>query len=130
LVLGQDVINFHPGYNAPPGAFRIDGPGGAPNADMGWVPPLGVLNHVEILSLPSGLFNIKVTDGSNPANVFTTSFTNAGSYGGEVGPSAVGAPSAMFDNLSISAVTEPTTIVTSILGMTGLCFFGRRRSGR
>src|SRR5215207_7167176 len=58
LVLGANVINFHPGYNGPPGAFRVDGPGGAGNQDMGWVPGLGVLHHVKILSSPSGLFNI------------------------------------------------------------------------
>jgi hypothetical protein len=130
LKLGANVINFHPGYNGPPGAFRVDGPGGGVNQDMGWVPALGVLHHVEILSSPSGLFNIKVTDGSNPANVYTTSFTNAGSYGGQVGPSAVGSPGGMFDNLSITAVPEPTSIVMSVIGLAGLCVCGRRRGRR
>jgi hypothetical protein len=127
LVLGANVINFHPGYPSPPGAFRIDGPGGGPNQDMGWTPGLGVLHHVEILSSPSGLFDIKVTDGSNPANVYTTSFTNLGSYGGQVGPSAVGSQGAMFDNLSITAIPEPTSIVMSVVGMLGFAFCGRKR---
>lgn len=127
LKLGANVINFHPGYNGPPGAFRVDGPGGGTNQDMGFVPALGVLHHVEILSSPSGLFNIKVTDGTNPANVYTTSFTNAGSYGGEIGPAAVGAESGMFDNLSITAVPEPTSIVMSLVGLAGLCICGRRQ---
>jgi hypothetical protein len=127
LKLGANVINFHPGYNGPPGAFRVDGPGGGPNQDMGWVPTLGVLNHVEILSFPSGLFNIKVTDGSNPSNVYSTSFTNAGSYAGEIGPAAVAAESGMFDNLSITAVPEPTSIVMSVAGLAGLCCCGSRR---
>jgi len=121
LVLGANVINFHPGYNGPPGAFRVDGPGGGPNQDMGWVPALGVLHHVAILSSPSGIFNVKVTDGNNPSNVYMTSFTNVGSYGGQIGPSAVGSPGAMFDNLSITAVPEPTSIVMSLVGMAGLC---------
>jgi len=129
LVLGANVINFHPGYPSPPGAFRIDGLGGSGNQDMGWIPGLGVLHHVEILSSPSGLFNIKVTDGSNPANVYTTSFTNVGSYGGQVGPSAVGSQGAMFDNLLITAVPEPTSIAMSLVGMAGLSFFGWRRGG-
>jgi hypothetical protein len=127
LVLGANVINFHPGYNGPPGAFRVDGPGGGPNQDMGWVPALGVLHHVEILSSPSGLFNIKVTDGSNPANVYTTSFMNVGSYGGQIGPSAVGSPGAMFDNLSIAAVPEPMSIVMIFVGMVGFAILGRKR---
>jgi hypothetical protein len=127
LKLGANVINFHPGYNGPPGAFRVDGPGGGPNQDMGFVPQLGALNPVEILSLPSGLFTIKVTDGMNPANVYTTSFTNAASYGGEIGPAAVAAESGMFDNLSITAVPEPSSIVSSLVGIAGLCVCGWRR---
>jgi hypothetical protein len=119
LKLGNNVINFHPGYNGPPGSFRVDGPGLGTNQDMGFVPQLGVLNHVQILSLPSGLFNITVTDGTNPANVYTTSFTNAASYGGEIGPAAAGAPSGMFDNLSITAVPEPASLVLAAAGLLG-----------
>lgn len=126
LKLGGNTIVFHPGYNGPPGAFRVEGTGGFGNSDMGWVPPLGVLNHVEVDSFPSGLFNIKVTDGSNPSNVFTTSFTNLASYGGDIGPSAIGAPAAIFDNFSIQAVPEPSSIVI-LLGMVGLHFCGSRR---
>jgi hypothetical protein len=127
LQLGANTINFHPGYPSPPGAFRVDGPGGGVNQDMGFLPQLGVLNHVQILSLPSGLFNITVTDGTNPAHVYTTSFTNAGSYGGQIGPAAVGAASGMFDSLSIRAVPEPSSIALNLGGMAGLCFCGWRR---
>lgn len=118
LRLGENTIVFHPGFNGPPGAFRVDGPGGSNNQSMGYVPAIGVLNRVEILSSPSGLFDIKVTDGTNPANVFTTSFTNAASYGGEIGPSALAGASGMFDNLSITAVPEPAS-----LGLGATAFF-------
>jgi hypothetical protein len=94
---------------------------------MGWVPPLGILNHVEVHSFSNGLFNVKVTDGSNPANVFTTSFSNLASYGGEVGASGIGAAAAIFDNLSIQAVPEPSSIATGVAGMVALCFSGWRR---
>jgi len=127
LRLGSNTMLFHPGYNGPPGSFRVEGTGGYPNSDMVWVPPLGVLNHVEIHSFPSGLFNIKVTDGSNPANVYTNSFTNAASYGGPIGPAAAGAATAMFDNFTIQAVPEPSSIVTSLVGLVGLCLYGWRR---
>jgi len=110
LRLGANTILFHPGYNGPPGAFRVEGTGGFGNSDMVWVPPLGVLNHVEIHSFPSGLFDIKVTDGSNPANIYATSFTNLASYGGEIGPSAIGAAAAIFDNLSIQALSESSIV--------------------
>jgi hypothetical protein len=104
LRLGNNTIVFHPGYNGPPGSFRVEGTGGYGNSDMGWVPALSVLHHVEIHSSPSGLFSIKITDGSNPAHVYMTSFTNPASYGGEIGPAAIGLASAMFDNFSIQAV--------------------------
>lgn len=130
LKLGANVINFHPGYNGPPGAFRVDGPGGGSNQDMGFVPTLGVLHHVEILSSPSGLFNVKVTDGANPTNVYAASFTNAGSYGGEIGPAAVGAASGMFDNFSITAVPEPTSLGLGLAGVLWAAGATRRRVRR
>jgi len=39
----------------------------------------------------------------------------------------VPAASAIFDNFSIEAVPEPSTIVTSLVGMAALCFCGCRR---
>src|SRR5262245_31835935 len=68
LRLGSNTILFHPGYNGPPGSFRVEGTGGYGNQNMVWVPPLGVLNHVEVDSFPNGLFNVTITDGTNPAN--------------------------------------------------------------
>src|SRR6478672_4229139 len=53
-----NVMGFHPGYTSPPGALRVEGPGGFGTTNMGWVPQPGVLNHVEIDSFPDGLFNI------------------------------------------------------------------------
>ncbi len=124
----ENTMFILPGYNAPPGFFRVDGPGGFGAQDMGWVPALGpVLHHVEIHSFPSGLFNIKVTDGSNPANVYTNSFTNLLAYGGDIGLLAVGHGSAIYKNLSIEVVPESSSIVTSLVGMVGLCFCGWRR---
>ncbi len=91
---------------------------------------MGVLHHVEILSSPSGLFTIKVTDGSNPANVYTTSFTNPSSYGGEIGPAALAGPEGMFDNLSITAVPEPASLGLAVAGLCGVFAAGRRRLRR
>jgi PEP-CTERM motif len=125
----ENTMAFLPAYNAPPGFFLINGPGGTSGAqDMGWVPALGVLHHVEIHSFPSGLFNIKVTDGLNPANVYTNSFTNPLAYGSDIGLLAVGGGSAIYKNLSIQAVPEPSSI--AILGLVGLCFCSWRRAQR
>src|SRR6476620_51253 len=108
LRLGNNLFGFHPGY--PGGALRVEGPGGFGGTDMGWTSALAVLNHAEIHSFPNGLFTIKITDGTNPTNVFTTSFTNPASYGGSVSLLACAGGSAMYDNLSISAVPEPTSL--------------------
>jgi hypothetical protein len=123
LRLGNNLFGFHPGY--PSGALRIEGSGGFGSTDMGFTPGIAVLNHAEIHSFPSGLFTIKITDGTNPANVFTTSFTNAASYGGAVSLLAFAGGSAMYDNLSIAAVPEPTA--AALLGV-AFATFGVRRA--
>lgn len=102
-----NVTAFHPGYTSPPGAFRVEGDGGFGTTNMGWVPAVGVLHHVEIHSFPNGLFQIKVTDGNNPSNVFNTSFTNPDAYGGDIGLLAFAGGSAMYDNLYISLAGVP-----------------------
>jgi hypothetical protein len=104
--LSQSTMVFHPGYPSPPGAFRINSAGGSSgNQNMGWMPALGpVLHHIEIHSFPDGLFNIKVTDGSNPENVFEYSFTDPLSYGGDIGLLAAGQGGAIYKNLSITQV--------------------------
>jgi hypothetical protein len=119
-MLSESTMVFHPGYNAPPGSFRVNGPDGFPNENMGWVPQLGVLNHVEVDSFPDGTFNITVTDGSNPTNVFHESFIDPLAYGGDIGFLAAGWGSAIYKNLSItlggsglgsgSAVPEPARL--------------------
>jgi len=129
LRLGNNVFGFHPGY--PGGGDRIEGPGGFGTSDMGWTPALAVLNHVEIHSFPTGLFTIKVTDGTNPANVYTTSFTNPASYGGVVSLLAFAGGSAMYDNLSITEAPEPSSLVMLGLAAVGISvrrsFIGRNR---
>jgi len=118
LRFGEDPLNpglslntmlFHPGYPSPPGAFRINGPGGfGVNENMGWQPALGpVLHHVEIHSFPDGVFTIKVTDGSNPENFYENSFTSPGAYGGDIGLLAAGQGGAIYKNLSITEVAPP-----------------------
>jgi hypothetical protein len=99
----ENTMLFLPGYNVPPGFFRVDGPDGFPAQNMGWVPAFApVLHHVEIHSFPDGLFTIKVTDGTNPALHYEDSFTNPVAYGGDIGLLAVGWGAATYKNLSIT----------------------------
>jgi hypothetical protein len=107
----ENTMLFLPGYNVPPGFFRVDGPDGFPAENMGWVPAFApVLHHVEIHSFPDGTFNIKVTDGSNPAHTFEESFTNPAAYGGDIGLLAVGWGAATYKNLSITLGPVPPVI--------------------
>ena len=128
LVVGQNNLSFHPGFGGPPaGAFRVEGPGGFGNSDMGFVPANGVLHQFEVHSFPNGDFTIKVTDGSNPANVYNAAFNNPGSYGGPIGFRRSGPASGdgQYDNLQISIVPEPSVIGALGLGLG--CLLARRR---
>jgi hypothetical protein len=104
----ENTMLFHPGYNGPPGSFRINGPDGFGNQNMGWVPSIDVLHHVEIHSFPDGLFNIKVTDGTNPSLVYEDFFTNPAAYGSDIGFLAAGAGAAIYKNLSITLANAPS----------------------
>ena len=82
LNLGGVVFDFSPGKATfPRGAFRIDnqwGPGDVSDTDMGFTPANQVLHHVSIhWKQKKGQFDVTITDGANPANVFHYSFSNA-----------------------------------------------------
>jgi hypothetical protein len=130
MVIGENRLVFHPGYAVIPGAFRVEGPGGFGNSDMGFVPTNGFLNQFEVHSFPDGLFTIKVTDAMNPANVYNASFTNPASYGGPIGfvrsgPSGAGQSdfNGQFDNLVI--IPEPSAAGMWVLA--GLLSLRRRK---
>jgi hypothetical protein len=117
---------FHPGFAAG-GAFRVQGNGGFGNTNMGFVPANGALHQFEVHSFPSGLVNIKVTDGLNPANVYTTSFTNPGSYGGAIGfwRSGPTTEEGIYDNLQITVAPEPGSC--GVVGVAVAGLLARRR---
>jgi hypothetical protein len=98
-MLSENAMVFHPGY--PGGALRVEGEAGFDNQDMGWTPAVGVMHHVEIHSFPDGLFDIKVTDGTDPSKVYTKSFTNPFAYGGDIGLLAHAGGASYYDNLTI-----------------------------
>jgi len=104
LVIGQNNIVFHPGLAG--GALRVEGPGGFGNQNMGFTPANNVMHHLEVTGDGAGAYTLKLTDGANPANVYTNTFTNAGSLGGAVGfrRSGTSAGLGLFDNLSIAPV--------------------------
>ena len=134
LMIGQNNIIFHPGYDwpgNPRGAFRVEGPGGFGNIDMGFVPPVNVLHHMEVdIVANTGLFDITITDANNSNNVFTASFTNIASIGGDIGFHRDGGDGiSLYDNFIIdnpSPVPEPATMF--LLGSGLFCFFNFKRT--
>src|SRR5262249_51461662 len=78
---------------------------------------------------PSGLFTIKVTDTSNPAHVYMTSFTNPASYGGPIGFRRAGPDfgDGQYDDISIAAIPEPGTLFLAGAGILGLLGYGWRQ---
>ena len=76
---GGNRLVFHPGYSGG-GAFRVEGASGFGNVNMGFNPAGGgVLHQMKVLiRADTGQHIINVIDGSNPNNVFVTSFTNPG----------------------------------------------------
>jgi hypothetical protein len=132
LLVGQNAIAFHPGFGGPGmfGAFRIAGPGGMiqSNSDMGFVPANGVLHQFEVHSFPNGDFDVTVTDGANPENVYTTTFNAPAAYGGPVGFRRSGPAfgDGMFDNLEITVVPEPTLLAPVAFGLLALARPRRR----
>ena len=79
LVIGNAKIVFHPGYGG--GAFRFgrnDDSNITSNQNIGFTPATGVLHEFEVEVTPNGgnwNVDVTITDGNNPANVFTTSQT-------------------------------------------------------
>ena len=109
LLVGQNNVVFHPGHGG--AALRVEGPGGFWNTDVGFTPANNVMHTLEVTADGAGGFGVTLTDGANPANVFSTSFTNAGSVGGDVGLRRSGPTSGVgiYDNLSIvPAAGRPT----------------------
>jgi hypothetical protein len=133
LQIGGNRLIFHPGYTDPNGtlrgAFRVEGPGGFSNVDMGFVPNVNVLHHMQVaIDAADGQFAITLTAGDDSESVFTRSFTNS-SYtpGDAIGFAAGGAMSGVvfFDNLLI--VPEPSTHVLVGLGVLSLALASASR---
>ena len=98
------------------GRFRVEGPGGFSDQDMGFTPAVDVLHQLSVRQHPGGLFEISVTDGNDPARTYHASFTNLASVGGQIGfhradlaaePGGLG----LFDNLTVRRIPEPGAVV-------------------
>jgi hypothetical protein len=82
IQVGPNEIVFHPGF--PGTAFRVDGPGGFFNIDIGFTLAPEVLHHFNLISDGGGLFTITLKDSLNDSNVYSTSFSNPAAVGGSI----------------------------------------------
>lgn len=120
IAIGGNRLIFHPGFSVLPGAFRVESGGGFTNVDMGFVPALGVLHHMEVrIDAATGQFDITVIDGLDPSNVFNASFTNPGySPASLIALTVGGSPGTglgLFDNLTVQSAPFDINIDSTAL---------------
>jgi len=124
----DNLIVFHPGFAT--GALRVQGTGGFGNTDVGFTPAQGVLHTLAVHRDGAGTFTVTLSDGSNPANSFTTSWSNPSLTTFKVGVATVealsGTPTGIYDNLF--AIPEPSSVL--LLGLGGGLLASRCRCRR
>lgn len=130
IVFGGYQALFHPGYTSVPGAFRMEGGYSTANMNMGFVPKMGVLHHMEVITenAPGGLaVTITVTGlgTDNNMHTFTYSFLDTtpnlgtGVFGGRRSGGGNASSDAWFDNFQVEYVPEPAAGVLFATGGLG-----------
>ena len=101
MKIGDNTISVHPGYGG--GAFRVNGPGGFGNQNVGFTPAVSVLHKLTVTGDGAGNFNVTLTDGANPLNTYSRGWTNAGNPVDTIGVIRSGdkTPDGLFDDLSV-----------------------------
>jgi hypothetical protein len=145
LVIGNRAFQFFPGccggalriydFNSGTGTIgtQLSSPG---DIVMPFTPASNVMHYIELHSNNTGTLDLKFTDGSNPLNIYTQSFTFGGFVPGKVGFSALhGSNTSFFDNITISALREevlpaPEPTSVALLGMGGMLLMSVSRSRR
>lgn len=94
------------------------------------------LHHIALHSNNIGGLDLTFTDGNNPLNVYTQSFSFGGFVPGQVGFSSLhGVNTSYFDNITISALREevvpaPEPTSAALLGMGAMALMSTARSRR
>jgi hypothetical protein len=146
LVIGNRAFQFFPGccggalriYDFNPITGNIGTQLSTPGDIVmpGFTPSSNVMHHIELHSNNLGTLDLKFTNGSNPLNIYTQSFTFGGFVPGRVGFSALhGSNISSFDNLTISALREevlpaPEPTSVALLGLGGMVLISVSRSRR
>lgn len=103
-VIGGVRALFHPGF--PGGAFRFEGAVSLGNQNMGFTPAAGVLHTIRVRQFGDGDFDVTVIDGNDSSNVFTRSFTDLASVGGDFGPRYLSTGTGIFDDITVRHAAE------------------------
>lgn len=110
LRIGENNIVFHPGTS--PGLLRVEGPGGFDNQETFPARSFILHNLTVDVAAATGVFTLTLTDGFEPNNVFSTTFTNPDWNGGEIalrrnGPGIFNGDTqvGLFDNPVVSTDT-------------------------
>ncbi len=139
MQLGDYTILFHPGYTDIPGALRIAGGFDLANTDMGFVPALGVMHHIDVATemvsgglavdiAITGLGTDSLTHTFNYSFLDTTPGLGTGTFGGRrSGGGANVANDALFDNYQVQFVPEPSGIVLLVLATLAMTVLWRRK---
>lgn len=108
IQVGENEIVFHPGY--PGTALRVEGTGGFGNTDIGYTLAAETLHHVRLFGDGLGNFAVTLTDGLNPSNAFSGSFSNPASVGGFLSITRASCTGyygeAVADNFSLNVVSS------------------------
>ncbi|MEN6495868.1 MAG: hypothetical protein ABFD16_16425, partial [Thermoguttaceae bacterium] len=159
LRVGNLAFTFFPGPQGTPGVdqgeFRInqvlasgDFGGLVGSTDMGFFPGTGVLHHMAVAVTPAELpdqwqFDVSVQSANSPSQQFHYRYVTAvsnfdpfgpvdvGFVGSEMGQTAVGAPyTRRFDNLTVTSLPEPASLVLVGVGLALLPLMRRRVAAR
>jgi hypothetical protein len=111
----NNFVSFQPGQSG--GLLRVWGPGDTGYINTGFDPALNVLHTLNVDTDGFGNFSVRLIDGSNPLNQYTTSWSNPFLSTFQLGLMTYGFTGShviSFDNLNV--IPEPSTAVLLSLG--------------
>ena len=137
LLFGGYRAQFHPGYTPIPGAFRMEGGFGTSNQDMGFVPALGVMHHIDVETFMTGgglAVDVTIAGLGTDALMHTFNFSffdtspnlNTGQIGGRRSGGGNALSDGIYDNFQVQFVPEPSSIVLLLPAMLGVLVLWRR----
>lgn len=136
LVFGTNRFVTLPGYDPPGTPLGKVYIGTASGSGFNWTGfdtdfaiEQGILHKMEVETDGLGNFSFTFTDGNDPTNVLTGSFSNPANTVFPVGFGFFGASqnTSLFDNLMVLQVPEPCSVVLLVTGLAAVALLVHRR---